>query len=103
MFMCLLAVAANLPVFWIAWVLLAVGGLGTAAFGSMQTALVILNVAPEARSRVLGLVTTSIGLGPLGVLAIGALSDTLGPPAALTVMGGIGAVLAVAMRGTPGR
>lgn len=103
MFMCLLAIAANLPVFWIAWVLLAVGGLGTAAFGSMQTALVILNVAPEARSRVLGLVTTSIGLGPLGVLAIGALSDAVGPPAALTVMGGIGAVLAVAMRGAPGR
>jgi MFS family permease len=103
MFMALLAVAANLPVFALAWILLAVGGLGTAAFGSMQTALVILNVQPEARSRVLGLVTTSIGLGPLGVLAIGALSDAIGPPAALTVMGGIGAVLAVALRGAPQR
>jgi MFS family permease len=103
MFMALLAVAANLPVFALAWILLAVGGLGTAAFGSMQTALVILNVHPAARSRVLGLVTTSIGLGPLGVLAIGALSDAIGPPAALTVMGGIGAVLAIAMRGAPER
>jgi hypothetical protein len=103
MFMALLAVAANLPVFALAWILLAIGGLGTAAFGSMQTALVILNVQPAARSRVLGLVTTSIGLGPLGVLAIGALSDALGPPAALTVMGGLGAVLAIATRGTPER
>jgi MFS family permease len=98
MFMCLLAVAANLPTFALAWGLLAIGGLGVATFGSMQAALAITHVAPEARSRVLGLVTTSIGTGPAGVLAIGAISDAIGPVAALTTMGGIGALLAVVTR-----
>lgn len=98
LFMALLAVAANLPVYALAWTLLAIGGLGTAAFGTMQSALVIMNVPPEARSRVLGLVTTSIGAGPLGVLTIGALSDAFGPAAALTAMGGTGAALALLTR-----
>lgn len=98
LFMALLAAAANLPSFALAWILLAIGGLGVSAFGSMQAALAIVHVAPEARSRVLGLVTTSIGTGPAGVLAIGAISDAIGPVAALTAMGGAGALLAVATR-----
>jgi hypothetical protein len=80
------------------WLLLAIGGLGTAAFATMQSALVILNAPSEARSRVLGLVTTSIGFGPVGVLAIGALSDAFGPAAALTIMGSAGTVLAILTR-----
>lgn len=98
LFMTLLAAAANLPTFALAWILLAIGGLGVSAFGSMQAALAIVHVAPEARSRVLGLVTTSIGTGPAGVLAIGAISDAAGPVAALTAMGGVGALLAIATR-----
>lgn len=98
LFMGLLAAAANLPTFALAWLLLAIGGLGVASFGSMQAALAIVHVAPEARSRILGLVTTAIGTGPAGVLAIGAISDAFGPVAALTAMGGLGAILAVATR-----
>jgi MFS family permease len=98
LFMVLLAVAANLPVLAVVWLLLAIGGLGTAAFATMQSALVILNAPSEARSRVLGLVTTSIGFGPVGVLAIGALSDAFGPAAALTIMGSAGTVLAILTR-----
>ncbi|MBM3629241.1 MAG: MFS transporter [Alphaproteobacteria bacterium] len=97
-FMLLLATAANLPFFALAWVLLALGGIGTAAFGAMQTTLVITNVAADARSRVLGLVTTCIGMGPAGILAAGALTDRFGPSAALTIMACTGAALALVFR-----
>ena len=51
----------------------------------------ILTEAPLAtRSRVLGIVTVCIGTGPLGVLAIGVLSDQLGPSVAILIMAGLG-------------
>lgn len=97
-FVIVLGIAANLPTFTLAWLLLALGGLGTAAFGSMQTTLVILNVPVEARSRVLGLVSTCIGMGPAGVLAAGALADRFSPTIALTTMSIVGAVLMAVSR-----
>ena len=97
-FLVLLGIASNLPSFALACSLLALGGLGTAAFGSMQTTLVILNVPVDSRSRVLGLVTTCIGMGPAGVLAAGALADRFGPELALTMMSVVGAVLMAVSR-----
>jgi MFS family permease len=85
--MMLMVAAPNLAV---AWVVLALGGLGTAVFASLQTALVILHAPPEARSRVLGLTTTCIGLGPIGVLAMGALADSVGAAAAVLGMAACG-------------
>jgi hypothetical protein len=38
----------------------------------------------------MGIVTVCIGTGPFGVLAIGALSEAIGPPAAILVMALIG-------------
>jgi MFS family permease len=98
LFMIVLGLAANMPWLPLAWLLLALGGLGTAAFGSMQTSLVILNVGSDARSRVLGLVTTCIGMGPAGVLVAGALVDRFGPVTALTIMAAVGAALVIASR-----
>jgi MFS family permease len=91
--MMLMVAAPNLAV---AWVVLALGGLGTAVFASLQTALVILHAPPEARSRVLGLTTTCIGLGPIGVLAMGALADSVGAAAAVLGMAVCGLVGLVA-------
>jgi MFS family permease len=82
--------AALSPIFAVAWLILAVGGVGSAAFGTMQTLLVMTHAPVEARSRVMGLVTTCIGLGPAGSLALGALSDSIGPAAALALMASIG-------------
>lgn len=96
-FMLLLALAANMPLA-LAGLCLVLGGLGTAAFGAMQTTLVILNAPPDSRSRVLGLVTTCIGMGPFGVLLAGALADRFGPIASLTAMGLAGAALMVTFR-----
>lgn len=86
-FFCLgLMLAALSPVYLLALLLLVTGGLGSALFGALQTGLVITQAPPEARSRVLGLVTTCIGASPFGVLAIGALADAFGPAFAIEIM-----------------
>ena len=78
------------PWYAAAFALLVIGGLGSAAFGNMQTSLVLIEAPAASRSRVLGIVTMSIGTGPLGVLAIGALSERLGASSAILIMAGIG-------------
>ena len=89
-FLCVLMLAAFAPSLTLAVILLVVGGLGTAAFSSLQTGIVIMQAPPEARSRILGLTTTCIGTGPLGVLLVGALADAHGPRLAITAMAAVG-------------
>jgi MFS family permease len=93
--LCCAALAPSLP---LAVALLLLGGMGTAAFGSLQTGLVMMHAPIEARSRVLGLTTTCIGMGPAGVLLVGALADGFGPRAAIALMAvaGLAALAAVA-------
>lgn len=96
LFLVLLMVVTVTGSYGLAWGLLALGGLGTARFAAMQTSVVMIAAPPEIRSRVLGLVTTCIGMGPVGVLSAGALADALGPRLAIALMAGIGlAVLAL--------
>lgn len=83
-------VMALSPWYGLAFALLLTGGLGTAVFANMQTSLVLIEAPPAARSRVMGIVTMCIGTGPLGVLAIGALSEQVGPSAAILVMASLG-------------
>jgi MFS family permease len=78
------------PWYGLAFGLLVIGGLGTAAFSNMQTSLILIEAPPTTRSRVMGIVTMCIGTGPIGVLVIGALSERLGPAAAILIMAGIG-------------
>ena len=91
MFLIGLMAMAISPFYSLAFVLLLIGGLGTAAFSNMQTTLILTEALLAMRSRVMGIVTVCIGTGPLGVLAIGVLSEHLGPPAAILIMGGLGA------------
>jgi len=74
----------------LAFVLLLIGGLGTAAFSNMQTTLILIEAPPVARSRVMGIVTMCIGTGPVGVVMIGILSEQVGPPKAILIMAGLG-------------
>jgi MFS family permease len=102
LFLGALVFAAQVPWYPLAFILLLIGGLGTAAFSSMQSTLVLTHAPMEARSRVLGLVSVCIGTGPLGVLAIGALADHIGPAGAILVMAVSGLVaLALAARQWP--
>ncbi len=53
-------------------------GLGGAGFSIMQATLVYLGAAPEMRSRLLGILSLCIGLGPIGFLGLGLLADAIG-------------------------
>jgi MFS family permease len=78
------------PWYSLAFALLLIGGLGTAAFSNMQTTLILTEAPPATRSRVMGIVTMCIGTGPVGVLMIGILSAQIGPPVAILIMAGLG-------------
>lgn len=97
LFMVALILMALSPSFWFAFVILVLGGFGTAGFGNMQSTLMLTEAPPEVRSRLMGVVTVCIGTGPLGQLAIGALSDQIGPRSAVIVMAVAGLALTAAM------
>ena len=80
------------PAFWLACALLVTGGFGSAAFANMQTSLIVLHAPPHIRSRLMGLLTVCIGMGPLGILLIGVLADRFGPLLAVDIMAVVGLV-----------
>jgi MFS family permease len=80
------------PAFWLACVLLAVGGFGSAAFANMQTSLIVLHAPMHIRSRLMGLLTVCIGMGPLGILLVGVIADLTGPMQAIDIVAAAGFV-----------
>jgi MFS family permease len=87
------ALAMLAPSYLAAFILLALGGLGTAAFASMQSTLILTEAPAAMRSRVMGLITVCIGAGPLGVMLLGAFAELLGAGPAILAMMVIGGVL----------
>ena len=71
---------------WSAWPVLFIGGLGVAGFAAMQPTLILAFTDPAYRSRVMGLLTVCIGMGPVGILHVGLLAEWLGPNKAVLVM-----------------
>jgi MFS family permease len=65
--------------------LLVAAGLGTSAFGTMQTALLLARAPGAMRGRVLGLQVLTIGGAPLGALALSLLVERLGVPLAVAL------------------
>lgn len=82
--------------YWMAFSILLVSGLGMAGFGAMQATLVLSLAPPEARGRLMGLLSVCIGCAPIGLFNLGLLADWFGAPTALTVMSSIGLVLLAA-------
>jgi predicted MFS family arabinose efflux permease len=68
-------------------------GLGHAGFSACQSAIMFGAATPEMRSRVLGVLATCIGAGPLGVLNLGMLASWLGAGLGVAVMAAEGLVL----------
>lgn len=66
-------------VLWLSFVLLLVVGFVSAAFGAMQTALVLMNAPKGYERQMMGILTVCIGTAPLGFLHIGFLADLFGP------------------------
>jgi hypothetical protein len=85
-FLALLALMPHAPFYWLAMALLVVSGLGTAAFGTLQSSLVLEHAPAEARSRLMGLVTMAIGTGPIGMMLSGAVAAVVGAPWAVTLL-----------------
>jgi MFS family permease len=71
-------------------------GVGGAAFSIMQATLVYLAAPPEMRSRVLGVLSVCIGIGPIGFVHLGLMADAIGAPWA-TVTTGIEGLLMLAL------
>lgn len=71
--------------FAVALVLLVLTGLGHAAFGSLQTTIVLTTATDQLRGRALGALTLAIGCTPIGSLEMGAVAVALGAPAAVVV------------------
>ncbi|MDB5374592.1 MAG: hypothetical protein JWP04_3234 [Belnapia sp.] len=65
-------------------------GFGQAGFSIMQATLLYMMSPPELRSRVLGLLSVCIGLGPIGFVHIGLLADALGAQWAVIISGAEG-------------
>ena len=74
------------PTFPLACALLAFGGFGSSAFANMQTSLIVMHAPSHIRSRLMGLLTVCIGMGPLGILLLGFLADKIGPMRAINVV-----------------
>lgn len=79
------ALSDNLP---LALVLVGVSGLGSAAFASLQSTIVLGKSSDQLRGRAMGALTLAIGSGPVGTLEIGGLSILLGAPLAVALNAG---------------
>jgi MFS family permease len=99
LYLVMLTVFALVPNAAVASLALLMTGFAGAAFSIMQATLVYLSVPPEMRSRILGVLSMCIGIGPVGFLALGLLADAVGAPAATAASGVAGlAMLAVTRR-----
>jgi MFS family permease len=79
--------------FGLALLMLAISGLGQAAFVSLQTTIVLSSAADQLRGRAMGALTLAIGSTPFGSLEIGAASVAIGASSAVALNAGLCAVL----------
>ena len=88
---CLVILAAAMTFVWSPWyaltfAILSLGGLGQAAFSTMQSSLAMLNSPPDMRGQVLGILGVCIGFStPLGTLEIGAIASAFSTQWALSL------------------
>jgi predicted MFS family arabinose efflux permease len=71
-------------------------GLTGAAFSTMQATLIYVLAPSEIRSRIFGVLSVCIGLGPLGFLHLGLMADWIGAPHATALIGLEGIVVLAA-------
>lgn len=98
-FMLAFAVA---PLYVLAAAMLLVAATGMGLFGATQGVLVMDAVPPERRGRALGLLSSAIGVLPVGMFALGELAEVLGPSTAVvtSVLTG-GVLMSVFLRRRP--
>ncbi|HJN03876.1 MAG TPA: hypothetical protein QF665_02015, partial [Alphaproteobacteria bacterium] len=77
---------ANSHIFVVSLIILLIGGFGMAGFSTMQSTIPFLQSDPAMRARVMGLLSVSIGSGPVGMLHVGLLANTFGATTAVTII-----------------
>lgn len=92
-YMAMLTVFALMPLPLLAGGALLINGLGGAGFSTMQATLVYLAAPPEMRSRLLGVLSVCIGVGPIGFIGLGLLADAIGAGLATAAIGLTGLVV----------
>jgi MFS family permease len=97
-YMVMLIVFALTPWPLVAGCVLLFTGLGGAGFSIMQATLVYLAAPPDMRSRLLGVLSVCIGVGPIGFVLLGLEADWVGAPAATVGTGVVGLVMLAATR-----
>jgi MFS family permease len=98
LYMVMLTVFALIPIPAFAGSALLFTGLGGAAFSIMQATLVYLSAPPDMRSRMLGVLSVCIGVGPIGFVALGWLADAIGAPWATSATGIVGLLMMLLTR-----
>jgi MFS family permease len=78
---------------------LSILGLGGAGFAVMQTTLIYLLVEQNMRGRMLGVMATCIGVGPVGYVLLGLLAEAVTAQWATVCFGGIGLLAMAATYG----
>jgi MFS family permease len=86
------------PWYWPALLLLIVGGIGHAGFGTMQSTLLLGYASPEMRGRALGVLTLAIGASPIGALMMGLLAERWNAAVSIGLCAALG-LLTVALVG----
>ncbi|HEY2618515.1 MAG TPA: MFS transporter [Acetobacteraceae bacterium] len=98
LYLVMLIVFALVPLPAVAGSALLVTGFGGAGFSIMQATLVYLSSPPEMRSRMLGVLSVCIGVGPVGFVALGWLADAIGAPWATAATGFTGLLMMLLTR-----
>jgi MFS family permease len=93
----LFSVAASMGNLWLSLFLLAMIGISSTAFSSLNNALIQITTSPEMRGRVMGLYMTIFGLQSLGAMPLGAMVDKMGAPLSVGIFGGISLLSVVIM------
>jgi predicted MFS family arabinose efflux permease len=83
--------------FPLALLCLTVIGLGTSAFGTMQSTIILGRTSPAMRGRAMGLLAMAIGSAPIGAFVTGLMVERFGAPLALAVNGALCGVLVAAV------
>jgi MFS family permease len=90
---------AGSPWFGFSLLMLLISGVGTAAFGTMQSTIILSRTDPAMRGRTMGLLACAIGSAPLGSLQMGFLVEVWGAPLAVAancaVCGALVSVVAI--------
>lgn len=97
-YMVMLIVFALTPWPLVAGCMLLFTGIGGAGFSIMQATLVYLAAPPDMRSRLLGVLSVCIGVGPIGFLLLGLEANAVGAPLATVGTGVVGLILLAATR-----